>query len=821
MIYDSSAYAQAYACFLTEAPELMQTLEQDLLTLQEDRSCDKIYSLMRAAHTLKSVVASLGFTEIEKIAHALEDVFNALYDPTCEIDSELESLLFQAFESLRLLLNAQSAQIVIDPDPICDRADEIFARIGQKLGDVLGRETYLPTQAELKTDITRSIFAGAIAEDLSALEEALRQPNSAHLAATLRKKAKVFLSLAEGLNLPGFAAIAQTTIAALTAHPDRAATIARIALADFQQGKALVLAGDRTWGGKPSVTLQQFAIAPNQLPPERSTFVQSKLSPLPPVLAPQTIRVDLERLNRLKYSTGGLIVNQNQQDSAKKRLEKTVQKFRTSFEQHQQTLNQIRETLNQIRARPRIEQDIATTPNLNGLMQSAMEESAQLEESLVQVELVHQQWSQALADQQQIVTLIQDNLTEAQMAPLGDVFNRFVLVLQRLVTVYSKPAELKLSGTQIIVDKAIAEKLYEPLLHLVRNAFAHGIEPRAQRQQQGKPDIGQIQILAREQERELFIEVADDGAGLDCDRIRERAVQWGILSQAEATEQSDLEIQQLLFEPGFSTSAPVSELSGRGFGLEIVRSALQAMQGSIQVQSIPQKGTTFTMQIPLLPVIAPLPTFSRVEQRELLMVDNVGESSIPASLDDIFANPPLDIPLADRSELIFPTLEVDASSALSLSCPLSERSLKTAQLLIWASASLIFFLPYSKIEENLPYKPQQRIQSQNQWFFHWRNQMLQLYPLIELLNSDRSLAVEHKANSGLASVLIIRYEQQLIAIEAAIKHLITKPEIVLQPPRNSVRSPVYIAGYAQLETNELVPAIDVETLIAQTALNNS
>lgn len=818
MIYDSSSYAQAYACFLTEAPELMQTLEQELLTLQEDRSFDKIYSLMRAVHTLKSVVASLGFTEIENIAHSLEDVFNALYDPAVAIDSDLESLLFQAFESLRLLLDAEIAHISVEPSAICDRANEVFAQLRQKLGDFSNRETYLPTQAQLKTDITGSIFETAIEEDLRALAEVLAQPNCAQLATTLRKKATVFLSLAEGLNLPGFAAIAQTVIAAIDTHPDQAAMIARIALADFQQGKALVLAGDRTWGGEPSITLQQFAIAQNQSNQERSISASSKSSKLAPILAPQTIRVDLERLNRLKYSTGGLVVNQNQQDSAKERLQQTVQKFRRNFQQHQQTLNQIRETLNQIRDRPRIDQDLATgSTNLNGLMQSAMEENAQLEESIVQVELVHQQWSQALENQQQIVTLIQDSLTEAQMAPLGDVFNRFVLVIERLVTVYSKPAQLKLGGTQILVDKAIVEKLYEPLLHLVRNAFAHGIEPRAVRQQLGKPEIGQIHILAHQQEQEIFIEIKDDGAGLDCNKIRERAIQTGLLSLAEAIKRSDLQIHQLLFEPGFSTSAQVSELSGRGIGLEIVRSALQSIQGSISVQSHPLEGTTFTMQIPvLLPVMPSLPTFSRVEQRELLMVDNFGEPSGAASLEEIWVNPPLNTSLAGHTDLIFP-IEVRSSEAIALSGFLSERSLKTTQLLIWASEAFVFFLPYSRIEENLPSKPEQKIQSQNQWFIHWRDQMLRLYPLAELLKSDRTLAIENKVNSGAVLTLVIRHNQQLIALESAIARLITKPEIVLQPP-SDVQLPVYIPGYTRLENNEVVPVVDVEALIAQTAL---
>ena len=218
--------------------------------------------------------------------------------------------------------------------------------------------------------------------------------------------------------------------------------------------------------------------------------------------------------------------------------------------------------------------------------------------------------------------------------------------------------------------------------------------------------------------------------GLDCNQIRERAIQKGLLSQAEALQKSDAQIQELLFEPGFSTSVQVSELSGRGIGLEIVRSQLQAIQGSISVQSAPQKGTTFTMQIPLLlPVMAPLPTFSRIEQRELLLVENFREPPAATSLDEIFGNPSFNTSLAGYTEPISP-IEVSYSETMPLANVLP-RSLKTTQFLIWASEAWIFFLPYSNIEENLPYKLEQKIQSQNQWFLHWRNQMLRLYPLAE------------------------------------------------------------------------------------------
>jgi len=201
---------------------------------------------------------------------------------------------------------------------------------------------------------------------------------------------------------------------------------------------------------------------------------------------------------------------------------------------------------------------------------------------------------------------LRDDLMWARMLPLGEVLNRFPRILRDLSTSYDKPVDLKLSGTGVLVDKAALEKLYDPLLHLLRNAFDHGIEPPELRVEQGKRSQGQIEIRAYHQGSQTIIEIADDGRGLNLDRIRSKAVDLGLLSPDQLATTSTSRLLELLFEPGFSTAPQVSELSGRGVGLDVVRSQLRSLKGTVAVTSEPGQGTTFTLRIPLTLTIAKL-----------------------------------------------------------------------------------------------------------------------------------------------------------------------------------------------------------------------
>ena len=674
---------RAYTYFLAEAPELLQTVEENLLTLKDDRSLNKVYNLMRATHTLKAMAASVDRQPIHRIAHDLEDVFNTLHNPAVVIDSTLEALLFRGYECLRLLLTAEFTHTPLDQAAVSEQAAAVFDQLQRKLGGFSHHPMQLPTSAELGVDIIQSTFSTVVEEGLAALAAALKQPTAKPVAMILREQADIFLGLAEALNLKGFGAIAQAAIAALDAHPDQAITIAQITLADFQQGQALVLAGDRNRGGEPSTTLQQLAgvhyqsIAAHkrldQLGVEQNQS-NGEIKPninRPTASFPQTIRVDVERLERLTHLTGDLLTHQHRQDSAKEQLQDTLQQLRQKFQQHQQTLSKIWTQSNADRNSLTVTSDASEAESnreLNALLQSALEEIAHLDETTGQAALVHQQWSQTLKNQQQLVTILKDDLTEARMASLEDLFHRLQQVLQRLTTTYGKPTKLSLSGAQVLVDKAIAEKLYDPLLHLVRNAFDHGIEPAITRRQRGKPEIGQISILAYQQGKHILIEVTDDGKGLAFAQIRERALQMRLLSPTEARRWSDSELLDLLFEPGFSTVSEVNELSGRGIGLDVVRSQLNALQGSITVRSVPQQGTTFTLQIPLTlttPKGAALaPTLSTPPEPSPLLASDISPIDVPSapSLEEIWGGAQsLEAPETGFSDSEFPPYRRHAS----------------------------------------------------------------------------------------------------------------------------------------------------------------
>ena len=259
MAIDSDIRDHAYQYFIQEAPELLQVIESELLTLRADRSTAKVHNMMRAAHSLKGGSASVGLETIKTLAHSLEDIFKALFNPELEVDTEIESLLLQAYDCLRLPTMEQITTGHFNSDQAMAAAEPVFAEIEARFGDFIGGSADLPGSIELGVDIALSIFEVDIAEGLDRLEAVLATPETKEVAGELRAQAEVFAGIAELLNLPGFGAIAQTAIAAVDAHPAQALQITQVALADFQAARLAVMAGDRTVGGAPSLALAKLA----------------------------------------------------------------------------------------------------------------------------------------------------------------------------------------------------------------------------------------------------------------------------------------------------------------------------------------------------------------------------------------------------------------------------------------------------------------------------------------------------------------------------------------------------------------------------------
>ncbi len=192
---------------------------------------------------------------------------------------------------------------------------------------------------------------------------------------------------------------------------------------------------------------------------------------------------------------------------------------------------------------------------------------------------------------------IQESIMKVRMVPIGQVFDRFPRMVRDLAKARGKDIHLEIAGADTDLDKTIVDEVGEPLMHLVRNCVDHGIEPPDVREAAGKPRHGTLKLNAYHEGNQVIIEISDDGGGIDLQRVRDKAVRMGVIGESDRL--SDREIIELIFTPGFSTAQAVTDVSGRGVGMDVVKKNILRLKGVFDVDSVPGEGTTFTMKLPL------------------------------------------------------------------------------------------------------------------------------------------------------------------------------------------------------------------------------
>jgi len=235
--------------------------------------------------------------------------------------------------------------------------------------------------------------------------------------------------------------------------------------------------------------------------------------------------------------------------------------------------------------------------DLHLLSMEVMETIVQIQEVTSDISLSLEDTDTTARELNQTAKQLQTNLTRVRMRPLSDLVSRFSRALRDLSVQYGKQVELKVLGKGTLIDRSILEAMNDPLMHLVRNAFDHGIEPPATRTAQGKPAQAVIEIKAAHRGNQTIITVSDDGNGINLNKIRSRAEAMGLDAGLLAAASED-ELLSLIFEPGFSTADQVTALSGRGVGMDVVRNNLKQIRGDIRVDTQPGRGTTFTLTVP-------------------------------------------------------------------------------------------------------------------------------------------------------------------------------------------------------------------------------
>ena len=360
----------------------------------------------------------------------------------------------------------------------------------------------------------------------------------------------------------------------------------------------------------------------------------------------EVIRVSSHRLERLMNLVGELVIGRGRLEQrlhlleqlskqvlvCKSRLGESVQSF---SEKHTFTYQEVpagpaesvRQGLLGVTDFGALELD--KYDDFNILARRVGEISADISESMSQLHSsIHRAYDE-MSQLQQLTLAMRDEIARARMVPIGTPFTRFRRAIREIARASKKEVSLVTSGEQTEVDTNIVERLVDPLVHLVRNAVYHGIERPADRLLKGKPPVGTVHLHAAHRGNSVIIEVEDDGAGLDLEKIRVKAAKLGLIQPAHAPSLSDQETLRLMFLPGFSTAEEVDDQAGRGVGLDVVKRTIESMNGHIDVVSTPGMGTKFTLHLPLTLLIATALIVRAGTERYAIPLQNIREVTLP------------------------------------------------------------------------------------------------------------------------------------------------------------------------------------------------
>ncbi|MCC6730090.1 MAG: chemotaxis protein CheA [Chthonomonadales bacterium] len=543
---DMSRYA---AIFLEEAHEQLDLLERCILRLEESADAETLQELFRAAHTLKGASRAMGFADIGDLTHAMEDVLDQLRREALALDVSVVDALLEGMDSLRRLVAevARSGATATGTSGPTQRLREL----------VVGAAAGSPLQA------APTASPGLFSEPW---------PASALLAAADARRAGCSLwglevRLASDCVMPSVRGLMvlqalEQVGSVLLVDPseediesERIADRLHVVVASAGTGDGIAAAArdvsevvsarltslDREVDARLAELDGPSAAAPSAAQPGGQARPADTLeAPRAARAQPRTVRVDIVRLDNLLNLVGELVIDQT-----------------------------------------RIARAAATVRRRHA--------DADGVEPLLE----------AVAHLGRTTTEIQEETLKARMLPVDTVFSRFPRMVRDLANRLDKEVDLVVLGRETELDRSVIEVIGDPLIHLLRNCLDHGIEPPREREDAGKPRRGTIWLRARHEENHIVIEVEDDGAGIDPASIRQAAIRKGLLSEQAADRLTDKECLGLIFASGLSTAAQVTDISGRGVGMDIVKSNLTRFGALLDVRSEKGRGTCFTVKLPL------------------------------------------------------------------------------------------------------------------------------------------------------------------------------------------------------------------------------
>jgi two-component system chemotaxis sensor kinase CheA len=573
--------------FVAEGRELLDQMEEALLRIEQaPRDADTLNAIFRAAHTIKGSAGLFGIDHIVAFTHVAENVLDKLRSDKLQVDSDLVALLLAVRDHLGTLLDHVAAGT--QPD------DEVH-RTSEELGGKLRACIDEPAPAgQLQTEA--AVPAAAPVAAAASPAEPVTDTDAWHIS--LRFSPKV---LEEGLDPLSFIRYLTTfgEIVNIATLVDAVPPLSELEPESCYLGYELAF---RTAADKATIE-------------GAFEFVrqEARISILPPHSRISEYRSFIEGLPEDHLRLGDMLVRcgsltQRELDAALRQQAAVPAESARPIGEVLVSQKAVRPEVVEaaLDKQKQVKERKAAEGNLIRVNAEKLDEHINLIGELIIASAGASTIAQranipdlleAAARLSRLVEEVRDSALTLRMVQIGATFNKFQRVVRDVSAELKKDIRLEIDGAETELDKTVVEKIGDPLTHLVRNSMDHGIEPADVRIARGKPAHGTIRFNAYHDSGSIVIEVSDDGGGLDRDRIVKKAIERGLIKPDQPL--SDAEIYNLIFEPGFSTTETVNNLSGRGVGMDVVRRNISALRGTVEIESTPGVGATMRIRLPL------------------------------------------------------------------------------------------------------------------------------------------------------------------------------------------------------------------------------
>lgn len=556
--------SQYLEIFLDESNEHLQTLSDQLIILEkEPDNSDTINEIFRAAHSLKGMAGTMGYKRMQNLTHDMENVFSEVRNGNMEVNSNLVDVLFQCLDALETYVdNIRETQDegTDDNEPIIKALNAFIASEGKENAAPAAKKEEAPTATASAAPADDKDMPLADFEK-NAVNEALKK--NLHVY-------KIKVSVDENCILK--AARAFLVFKNLEGHGDiikSEPSVQDIEDEKFDFDFSIIVVTEEKYDNIIALIKNVSEI--------KDAAGQEITQPFP--------EEQTEEAKEEKKETSA--VSQTAKPAAAKpAAKKPASTGKTSGS----VSHTVRVDIEKLDVLMNLVSELIIAKN--GLVSASHVEGDE-------AAALNQSFTEQIEYLERVTTNLHESVMKVRMMPIESVFSRFPRMIRDLNKKLGKKMELYMSGEDTELDRTVIDEIGDPIMHLLRNSADHGLESAEIRKERGKSEVGSIFLDAFQEGNNVVIEVRDDGNGIDTEKVKAKAVEKGTITQEQADVMTDKEAIDLLFRPSFSTAEKVTDVSGRGVGLDVVKSKIEALGGDVEVKTKYGEGSTFSIRLPL------------------------------------------------------------------------------------------------------------------------------------------------------------------------------------------------------------------------------